>query len=306
MVDQNTINRMMAQKAALQQAQIQRQRTPEYVNPYKEHPFKMGLASVMMGIGEGMTGRPFLTNFNNNLYEQKQAQLKYKQWREEQIAKAREDASQEALRAAQTEYYKAGVANIGKEGATQEGMEITGYDSRGRPIVRKSEEVKAAEAQKRKDVSAFKTYLPDYKKVSTALDQIEKAAKGLGDFKPGIVEQTFARGKLGIDKYSKSNKALNMYTSVVAEKLIPMARKVMEEKGPITEFDVKRVETALGDETLPLAQKLEIIGRFREQLNQQLQLKADMAGEDASKYVGAKWDDDKEARYQAWKKSQVK
>jgi hypothetical protein len=47
---------------------------------------------IAMGIGEGMTGRPFLTNFANNLYEQKQAQLKYKQWQEEQkIAQQKAD-----------------------------------------------------------------------------------------------------------------------------------------------------------------------------------------------------------------------
>jgi hypothetical protein len=47
---------------------------------------------IAMGIGEGMTGRPFLTNFANNLYEQKQAQLKYRQWQEEQkIAQQKAD-----------------------------------------------------------------------------------------------------------------------------------------------------------------------------------------------------------------------
>jgi hypothetical protein len=305
MVDQNYINQMMAQKAAMQQAQQQIQSTqvPEYDNPYRKNPLGMALSTLAMGIGEGMTGRPFLTNFNNNLYEQKQAQLKYKQWQEQQVAKAAEDASQAALRDAQIAYYKAGATGVGAGGAVPEGMEVTGYDPRGRPIVRKSEEVKAMESQKRKDVSAFKAYLPDYKQINTSLDQLEKEAKGLGDFKTGVVEQTIAKVKLGVDKYSKSNKALNMYTSVVAEKLIPMARKVMEEKGPITEFDVARVEKALGDETLPLSQKMEIIGRFRDQLKQQISLKAEIAGEDVSKYIGGAKQEKVDPEYAKYLKS---
>lgn len=60
---------------------------PNLANPYqayKDHPFLMGLSTLAMGVGEGMSGRPFLTNFNNNLYEQKQAQQKYRQWQQEQ------------------------------------------------------------------------------------------------------------------------------------------------------------------------------------------------------------------------------
>lgn len=89
-VDPIKAQQMFAQKRALLDAQNQRRAASidtGMENPYqayKDHPFLMGLSTLAMGLGEGMTGRPFLTNFNNNLYEQKQAQLKYKQWQEEQ------------------------------------------------------------------------------------------------------------------------------------------------------------------------------------------------------------------------------
>ena len=278
MVDQNYINQMLAKKAAMQQVQeqIKATKVPEYDNPYRKNALGMGLASLAMGIGEGMTGRPFLTSFNNNMHEQKQAQLKYKQWQEEQQAKAAEDASQAELRAAQTDYYKAGATGVGAGGLVPDGMEVTGYDPRGRPILRKSEDIKAAEASRRQAVKAYQTYAPDAFKVLQSIDELRASSKELGDFGRGIIPQTWARGKMALQDYTKSNPALNKYVSTVSEKLIPLARKLMEEKGPITEWDVKRVEKALGDKTLPLADKMEIFSRLENSVKEAVMFKRSM------------------------------
>src|SRR3990167_3897373 len=62
-----------------------------------------------------------------------------------------------------------------------------------------------------------------------------------------------------------------------AQELIPMARKLMEEKGPITEFDVARVEKGFGDITLPLEDKLFLMDQLRAKVNQALQAKMGLA-----------------------------
>jgi hypothetical protein len=59
--------------------------------------------------------------------------------------------------------------------------------------------------------------------------------------------------------------------------MIPMARKLMEEKGPITEFDVKRVEKGFGDVTTPLAQKVKLIGELRGKLQKAAKNKMEVA-----------------------------
>lgn len=115
---------------------------PMLENPYKaykDHPFLMGLSTLAMGVGEGMTGRPFLTNFNNNLYEQKQAQLKYKQWQEQQKAQAVKDNMQNQLRQSQIDINKEvmkSLASGGGEKSQEGGTEFAPEDYINKQVVR--------------------------------------------------------------------------------------------------------------------------------------------------------------------------
>ena len=119
-------------------------------------------------------------------------------------------------------------------------------------------------------------YLSDANQVNVALNKIEKMAKELGDFKRGIVGQTYAKVKTGVGAYAKDEK-INRYLGVVAQELIPLARKVMEEKGPITEWDVQRVEKGLGDLTAPLSDKLFLINEMRSKIKEAIALKRRIA-----------------------------
>lgn len=117
MADQNFINQQMARQSAIE---------PDFsVQGVSSNPIRRGIGTFFMGVGEGLTGRPFLTNFNNNLYEQKQAQLKYKQWQQEQQIRAKEDAMQNELRQSQIDINKEVMKSLangtgeGKEGGTE-------------------------------------------------------------------------------------------------------------------------------------------------------------------------------------------
>lgn len=110
-----------------------------YDNPYRRNTLGMALSTLAMGIGEGMTGRPFLTNFANNMYEQKQAQLKYKQWQQEQQIKAQEDAMQNQLRQSQIDINKEVMKSLSSGGGdkTKEGgTEFAPEDYINKQVVR--------------------------------------------------------------------------------------------------------------------------------------------------------------------------
>ena len=121
------------------------------------------------------------------------------------------------------------------------------------------------------------TYLSDANQVKVALNKIESMSKNLGDFNRGLIGQTLGKAKVGYGKYVKDEK-ITKYLGVVAQELIPLARKVMEEKGPITEWDVDRVERGLGDPTAPLSDKLFLINEMRKKVNEAIKLKRSLAG----------------------------
>ena len=62
---------------------------------------------------------------------------------------------------------------------------------------------------------------------------------------------------------------------VVLERL---TRKIMEEKGPITEFDVARVEKGLGNVTAPLEDKIFLLNELRNKIRQAIMNKNESAG----------------------------
>lgn len=120
------------------------------------------------------------------------------------------------------------------------------------------------------------TYLSDANQITIALNKIEKSSKELGDFKRGPVQQTLAKGAVAYGKYTKDEK-MTRYQGVIAQELIPLARKLMEEKGPITEWDVSRLEKGLGDATTPLSDKLFLINEMRNKVKEAIKAKRRIA-----------------------------
>lgn len=125
------------------------------------------------------------------------------------------------------------------------------------------------------------TYLSDANQVMVALNKIERESKNLGDFSRGLFGQTVAKTKIAVGSYAK-DKNIARYEGVVAQELIPLARKLMEERGPITEWDVSRVEKGLGDKTLPLEDKLFLINEMKDKVKQAIKLKRSLASEDGA------------------------
>lgn len=137
------------------------------------------------------------------------------------------------------------------------------------------------EKQKEQDLifSAKKdlnTYVSDANQSLVALDKIEKAARDLGDFPVGFIPQAGARIGMATGEFAQDPK-IAKYIGSVNQELIPAARKLMEEKGPITESDVSRVEKGLGQKTAPLATKLALINELRDKVRNAIRVKMQVA-----------------------------
>lgn len=130
------------------------------------------------------------------------------------------------------------------------------------------------ERQAIKDLTQYKS---DALQALVAIDKIENGSKELGDFGRGAVAQGAAKAEMAYKEFAKDEK-VTRYLGVVSQELIPMARKLMEEKGPITEFDVGRVEKGLGDPTTPLADKLFLLGELRNKVKAALENKIKQTG----------------------------
>lgn len=117
------------------------------------------------------------------------------------------------------------------------------------------------------------------------------------------------------------------YEGVVSQELIPLARSLAEEKGPITDLDVARIEKGLGDKTTPLATRRDLLNQLVNKIELGLQTKAQTANIPVESLLQrnpslgallsqqkalqlnpiqqpAQYSDpDKEQRYQQWKKA---
>lgn len=138
----------------------------------------------------------------------------------------------------------------------------------------------AIEADRRKQVFAarksFDTYQSDANQALVAIKKIREQSKNLPKFERGFIEQTKAKATAALGEYSK-DKEITRYQGVVAQELIPMARKLMEEKGPITEFDVDRVEKGLGDLTTPQEDKTFLLDELQNKVFRALKSKSEIA-----------------------------
>ena len=203
--------------------------------------------------------------------------------------------------------------------AVPEGMEMAGISADGKPYYRRDPEIAAdrkLKYQAKKDLNA---YASDASQALVAIKKIEGYADELGDFKTGLLNQAMSKGKIALDKFSKEEKVTN-YIGVVSQELIPMARKLMEEKGPITEWDVARVEKGLGDITTPIKTKKLLLNELRNKVSEAIKVKTGLAGVSEDEFFSdnpslsslikvenksSGYDDpEKEKRYQAWKARQ--
>jgi hypothetical protein len=121
------------------------------------------------------------------------------------------------------------------------------------------------------------TYTSDAMKALVGIDKLSIHAEDLGDFDRGFLPQTYSRLKMGVDTYAKE-KNVTRYLGVLAQELIPFARNLMEEKGPITESDVDRIGKGLGDLTTPLEDKKYLLNELRKKVGLALKNKAQVAG----------------------------
>lgn len=123
---------------------------------------------------------------------------------------------------------------------------------------------------------SFDVYQADANQALVAIDKIESQAKNLPEYRRGGLNQITGRIDAAYKEFSK-DKEVTRYLGVVSQELIPMARKLMEEKGPITEFDVARVEKGLGDITAPLEDKKFLLNELRDKVKQALLTKSKIA-----------------------------
>lgn len=138
----------------------------------------------------------------------------------------------------------------------------------------------AEQRQTQKNLGSARKNLDEYAsnsmQVLDALDRLETQSEDLGDFKRGFQQQVLARGKMFIKDYGKDEK-VTRYMGTLQRELIPLARKVAEEKGPITESDVARLETAFGSPTTPLEDKKFLLNEVKGKLKVALDLKKNVA-----------------------------
>lgn len=145
---------------------------------------------------------------------------------------------------------------------------IAGYEAKPDP-----EKVKLRVVAKKN----LQDYASSANDVLGALDRVEQSASKLPKFETGLAEQAYALARSAYGQAS-AEPVFTKYESAVNSELIPLARKLQEEKGPITEWDVSRVEKGLGRKTLPFGQKIEILNESRAKVYSALRTKMDAAG----------------------------
>lgn len=111
-----------------------------------------------------------------------------------------------------------------------------------------------------------------------ALNKINEQAAQLGDFERGFGKQTGSKIGVALKQWGK-DKDVSRYVTVVQQELIPLARNLAEEKGPISNTDVDHLEQAIaGDLTAPLEDKLFATEKLRKKVQLALQNKFENAG----------------------------
>lgn len=135
------------------------------------------------------------------------------------------------------------------------------------------------EAQKRLD-----TYVADANQALVAIDKIVRLTNELPKYERGFWKQTGAKADVMFKKYS-ADKDMVRYLGAVSQELIPIARKIMEEKGPIADSDVKRVEEGLGNPSLPTEDKIFLLEELRNKILKAIKIKQQEAEQVGSAFA---------------------
>ena len=125
------------------------------------------------------------------------------------------------------------------------------------------------------NVQNLNEYMANANKVLTDLDQLEKQSESLGDFEPGI-GQIWDKTLMKYKELTEDPTVAN-YMGTLTEKVGPIARTLQEEKGPLTENDVQRAITSLGNKTAPLSVKKERINSMRDKIRRAIEVKRQIA-----------------------------
>jgi hypothetical protein len=130
---------------------------------------------------------------------------------------------------------------------------------------------------KEKASTDLNEYTTAANKALVGIDKIEKYARGLGDFKRGFLPQIKSRADIAMRAVAQ-DKPVAEYLGAINQELIPLARNLAEEKGPITNTDVDRIQKGLGEATAPLETKIALLNELRDKVAQALNTKMQAAG----------------------------
>ena len=142
------------------------------------------------------------------------------------------------------------------------------------------------------NVKELEKFIPAADKALVALEGIEELAKKLPNFtriptgfgsieipgtdQRGLIESNLRRLNAGLD-VNAQQKDVVRFMGKMSQELIPLARNLAEEKGPITDPDVDRIEKGLGKLETPLEDKLFLLNELKEKVSLSLQTKMKQA-----------------------------
>lgn len=118
-----------------------------------------------------------------------------------------------------------------------------------------------------------------------AFQGIKERGARLPQFKTGFFPQLAGKISMAEKSFSK-DPVVGDYNRWVDSNLIPLARKFMEEKGPITESDVSKLEKTLKDSTLPQEQREITLNDFMSKIQQSIRNKMSIAGVTDEEFFG--------------------
>ena len=121
---------------------------------------------------------------------------------------------------------------------------------------------KAAIKEKGDLRKAFFASTGDFTVVGQALDHLERTSKELEEFRPGVLNQILDKTKFALGSFGQEEH-IAKYLASIEGSLALFARKVMGERGVLTNQDVERARKMLGNETAPLSTKLSLLGELR-------------------------------------------
>lgn len=170
-----------------------------------------------------------------------------------------------------------GKAGVGS-GQMGNGIGMTGFtvDSAGRPKLTFGQTPDAKRQQK--NLQKLDDYSDQAINALQALNKVGTKAAQLGDFERGFTKQMGSKLKFVLAEQGK-DKDVTEFVGAVQQELIPLGRNLVEEKGPITDSDVKKLEKGLtGGSTTPLEDKLTLIDDFKKKVRLAVQNKLSKAG----------------------------